>query len=247
MEILLVNDDGIYAEGILTLARVLSKRHNVVIVAPHKQMSGTSHSLTFNAYLNYQQLEIIDNVKSYALNGTPADCVKFGIDVILKYKPDLVLSGINKGHNLGTDVIYSGTVNAAVEASVLGIKAIAFSQSVLDDSFLKSAEFINDKLDKLVSLLPQDSSSILSINFPPNQGEQYKGSKVTTVGWRVYNDEYNYVPTKGYYITGHPLPNEKNHASSDEIAVGEGYVSISPIKVDFNDIQLFENIKDSIV
>ncbi|MEG1609366.1 MAG: 5'/3'-nucleotidase SurE, partial [Clostridia bacterium] len=219
MEILLVNDDGIYAKGILTLAKVLSKKHNVIVVAPHKQMSGTGHSLTFNSYLNFQRLEIIDGVKSYVINGTPADCVKFGIEVILGHKPDVVLSGINNGFNLGTDVVYSGTVNASMEASILGVKSMALSQEFVDVDYSAASQFVYDNLERLCAILPDDNRTIWSINFPSSEGENYKNVKFTTVGWRTYDDEYKFEAPKGYYITGKPLVNDTNLPTSDEMAV----------------------------
>lgn len=248
MEILLVNDDGIYSEGILALARALKGNHHVTIVAPHKQMSGTSHALTMNAYLNFQPLEIMEGVASYVLSGTPADCSKFGIEVIVGHKPDLVLSGINKGYNLGSDVLYSGTVNAAIEASALGVKSIAISQDYMADNFDKAAEYIACNLEKLTSMLPDDNRTILSINFPiVDVANGYKGAKVTTVGWRIYEDEYKYNALKGYYITGQPILTEDKLPHSDESAVESDYISISPIKADFNDYALFEKIKNILI
>lgn len=244
MEILLVNDDGIYAKGILTLAEILSQKHNVIIVAPQKQMSGTGHSLTFNSYLNFQELEIIKGIKSYVINGTPADCTKFGVEVILGHKPDLVLSGINNGCNLGTDIVYSGTVNASMEASILGIKSMALSQNYLEKEYVLSSQFVLNNLEKLCELLPSDNRTIFSLNFPCNNGAAYSRVKFATVGWRTYDDEYKFESPKGYFITGKPLFDESNLPTSDEFAIEKGFVTISPIKADFNNFELFEKLKD---
>lgn len=135
MNILITNDDGIYADGILELAKTISDIANVYIVAPHTQRSATGHAITIHDPIMIKEENISDKITSYSISGTPADCVKVGIESILKdIEIDLVLSGINNGPNLGTDVIYSGTVSAAIEGLIQKKPSIAISYDGFDVS-----------------------------------------------------------------------------------------------------------------
>ncbi len=138
MNILLTNDDGIDAEGINTLAELLSKHHNVVMVAPENQRSASSHSITIYEPIIVKQVKKSYNVEAYSISGTPADCVKVALDKLVPDNIDIVISGINKGLNIGNDILYSGTVSAAIEGSMYKVPSIAVS-----------AEFIKNKKRKL--------------------------------------------------------------------------------------------------
>lgn len=246
MNILLVNDDGIYASGIRTLAEELSKNHTVTIAAPNREMSGTGHSVTFWNYLHYVKLNVVEGVDCYAITGTPADCAKFGAEYLLKdRKVDLLISGINNGWNLGTDVIYSGTVNAAAEGAVLGIPSIAVSQKDGLRDYRFTARFVSAHLNRLCELLPEDSSYILSINVPSDDEDAIKGVKFATIGTRKYLDRYEDCGLKGYYITGEPVEEESNGPETDVFNVRAGYITISPVKSDFNDYDAFVKLKDT--
>lgn len=243
MKILIVNDDGIRAKGLGQLALSLSKNHDVTVVAPSKEQSGTSHSLTFHSYLNYKEYPLADSFKSFALEGTPADCVKFGIEIILKREmPDLVISGINNEMNLGTDCMYSGTVNAAIEGSMMGVKSIAVSLACKNNDYDYACKFIEKNLAKFMAVLP-DANTILNINIPNTEEKKISGVCFTTTGTRVYRDEYQFIKDKGYLITGHPIE-VPNFEFSDIIRTEGGYITISPIKVDFTDYKLFNKLKD---
>ena len=245
MNILLVNDDSVYAPGIIALANALKDEHKVTIIAPAKQMSGTSHSITFYSFLNYEKLDIVDGVDSYIVNGTPCDCTKFGMDVIMKREfPDLVISGINKGYNIGTDILYSGTVNAATEGAVFKIKSIAVSQNYDLKSFDFTANFIKKNLDKLMDIIPNEEHIALSINVPTDDPKLLKGAKIATVGLQRYNDYYVYVENKGYHIMGEPLADIGNDEYTDVELIKDNYISISFVKHEFNDYTAFEKNKD---
>ncbi len=245
MNILLVNDDSVYAPGIIALANALKDEHKVTIIAPAKQMSGTSHSITFYSFLNYEKLDIVDGVDSYIVNGTPCDCTKFGMDVIMKREfPDLVISGINKGYNIGTDILYSGTVNAATEGAVFKIKSIAVSQNYDLKSFDFTANFIKKNLDKLMDIIPNEEHIALSINVPTDDPKLLKGAKIATVGLQRYNDYYVYVENKGYHIMGEPLADIGNDEYTDVELIKDNYISISFVKHEFNDYISFEKNKD---
>lgn len=245
MNILLVNDDSIYAPGIITLANVLKKKHKVTVIAPEKQMSGTSHSITFYGYLNYEKLDLIEDVDCYILKGTPSDCVKFGIDVILDGKrPDVVISGINKGYNIGTDILYSGTANAALEGAIFKIKSIALSQNYDCLDFTNAAQFTLDNLEKLMEIIPQNEHVALNINFPTDKKEQIKGCKMTLVGENRYADYYVYVDQRGYAIRGNPIAEIDNLENSDVRQIEKGYITISFMKNEFNSYTTYEKFKD---
>ncbi len=244
MKILLVNDDGIYAPGIMALAKVLKKDHEVTIIAPERQMSGTSHSITFYGYLNFEKLDLLDDVDSYILNGTPADCTKFGMDVILKNeKPDVVISGINNGYNLGTDDVYSGTVNASMEGAISKVKSIAVSQKYGLKSYDYSAEFIAKNLDLFCSMIDEKNRISLSINIPGYR-EEIKGVKIAKVGEIRYNDYYLYEEDKGYHIMGDPIPDLENEADSDVEYNKERYITVSFVKHEYNDLESYNKYKD---
>ena len=245
MNILLVNDDSVYAPGIIALANALKDEHKVTIIAPAKQMSGTSHSITFYSFLNYEKLDIVDGVDSYIVNGTPCDCTKFGMDVILNGNyPDLVISGINKGYNIGTDILYSGTVNAATEGAVFKIKSIAVSQNYDLKSFDFTANFIKKNLYKLMDIIPAEKHIALSINVPTDDEKILKGAKIATVGLQRYNDYYVYVENKGYHIKGEPLADIGNNEYTDVELIKDNYIAISFVQHEFNAFDAFEKNKD---
>lgn len=244
MKILLVNDDGLYAKGILTLAERLSAEHSVTVIAPDSERSGSGRSLTFHNALNYMQMAVSENFESYILSGTPSDCTKFGIDTIMRGdKPDVVISGINNTCNIGTDIAYSGTVNAALEACMHGVYGIAVSYDCRDNDYTYVADFVAENLEFLTGLLPTDKNTIFNINFPSVPPE-LKGVRFSTTGDRKYSDEYQYVEGSGYFITGYPLADENNDGNTDVVLNAQGYATISPVRLNFNDTALFEAVKD---
>lgn len=135
MRVLLTNDDGIYSPGINSLAREMAKIAQVTVVAPDRERSATAHAITMHKPLRAEKINVSgSNIEGWMVNGTPSDCIKLALEVLLDFTPDMVISGINRGYNLGTDVIYSGTVSAAIEAALLGIPAIALSAEAGDMS-----------------------------------------------------------------------------------------------------------------
>lgn len=240
MKILLVNDDGIYSNGIIDLAKKLSSQHDIVIIAPEIQSSNSSHTMSFKNPINFKEIFLSENFNSYSLKGTPVDCVKFGLEVILDYKPDLIISGINDSPNVGTDVLYSGTVNAAIEGAMHGIKSIAISQE--GDMFQNSIDFIYENLEKIVEAIPSEDI-MLNINIPPDFKKEIK---VAETGHRQYKDWYEFVENEGYYLKGYTLKSEKNFYKTDSEYYDEGYITISPIKINFNDKKAIKYLKDRI-
>lgn len=241
MNLLLTNDDGIYAEGLETLVSALCKDHKLYIAAPTHHQSAKSHSITLFEPIFISEIDKFDHknvIRQTAVSGTPADCVKIAIGELFKdVKFDLVISGINHGPNLGNDIIYSGTVAAAIEASFHGIPSIAASLYGRSDyDFRKAASYIKDNIDKLLGLI-EDPSMILNINFP--FGESYKGTKITELGRMSYinlfDQRTNPHGKKYYWIGGEPAKDlEENHENTDVTAIIDNYVTITPLSFNFS-------------
>lgn len=235
--ILLTNDDGVYSEGVTLLARELAGLGEVVVVAPDREQSATSHSLTLTRPLRMQKLD----GNRYAVDGTPTDCVTLAVLWLLKdAPPDIIVSGINFGLNVGDDVTYSGTVSATFEGSLLGIPSIAFSQEVEEGfSFARSARlarrFVGNLLDE--PDLPRDL--LLNVNFPAHEP---RGVRFTRLGKRVYKQSIveNVDPRgrKYYWIAG--TPEWQEDSGTDHEAVQSGWVSVSPLHLDLTDYRGLE-------
>ncbi len=247
MAILLTNDDGIYSEGLLTLAKELKDIDDVVVVAPDGERSSVGHAITLRRPLRVQRVDRMINVDSgvelYTCDGTPVDCVVLGISEIMKgRKIKAVVSGINRGLNLGIDIIYSGTVAAAMEGALLGLTAVAVS-TIADDpsAFSTAALFIKDFLPKIVRRgLPEHT--FLNINVPKSP----RGVKFTKQGYKVYSGRVvNYKDPWGkvcFWIGGDVL--EKFEDSSDIWAVSQGYISITPLHVDLTNYKCLKLLEE---
>jgi len=235
MLILLTNDDGIYAEGIIELEKALKRVADVLVFAPDREQSASSHSLTLERPLRIHERD----KKHYACDGTPTDCILLAVHGILKHKlPDLVISGINHGSNMGEDVTYSGTVAAAIEGANLGIPSVAVSNIDAANfaSFKPAAQFVA-KLVRQFGKLGLDSSTFLNINFPRLKGDKFTRYHITKLGRREYRDiviENTDPRGKHYYWIGGESTWE-DIDGSDFKAVSEGFVSISPLKMNFSD------------
>jgi len=243
MLVLLTNDDGIYAEGLNALAAEIKRFAEVLVVAPDREQSASSHSFTLNRPLRINQR----GPNRYSCDGTPTDCVMLATHGILKNRmPDLLISGINHGANMGEDVTYSGTVAAAIEGSILGIKSLAVSNTDTEniDSYKPAAKFIA-KFIKQIDKFNFPTDLFLNINFPALYGTKFSEYRYTKLGKRVYNDiviEKTDPRGKNYYwIAGESV--WKNVDGSDYEAVSTGAVSISPLKVNFSDVDALDRMK----
>ena len=234
--ILLSNDDGVNARGLRTLREALRVLGDVVTVAPATEQSAGSHSLTLSRPLRHRALE--DDLHS--VDGTPADCIYVALyrERFLPRWPDLVVSGINHGYNLGTDTFYSGTVAAAREAALRGIPAIAFSLGPKGsfEEAAKVATVIAGRMLEAPGGGEGERGPLLSVNFPPET--PYRGLRATRLGRRVYLDEVTVRRDprgKEYYWIGGPGAHHEPMSGSDTEAVDEGYVSITPLVLDATD------------
>lgn len=241
MRILTVNDDGIDAVGLRVLTETLAARHDVVTVAPESERSAFSHSISIHSDIRVTALD--GSNRAYSISGTPADCVKLGVLHLFRDNPpELVVSGINNGSNLGSDVMYSGTVSAALEAAYLGIRGIAVSLSDWnrpEEYYVRAARLVADRLDTLLALgLPV--STILNINYPC--AAPFKGLAAARIGLNVYDDVY--VEGGEYVrIQGHPVPHDGNEPDCDVELIKAGYATVSPISIDRNDYKSLARMK----
>ena len=235
--ILVTNDDGISAPGIRALISVMKTIGDVVVVAPDSPQSATGHAITINSTLSINKINIDPDVDSeYSCSGTPVDCVKFAVNEILDRKPDLCVSGINHGSNSSINVIYSGTLSAAVEAGIEGIPAIGFS--LLDYNwnadFEPAKSFIKKiTLQVLANGLPD--GVILNVNFPKLKEDEIKGIKICRQAKAMWMEEFdkrqNPQGRDYYWLTG-KFVNLDNGEDTDEWALEKGYISIVPVQFD---------------
>lgn len=253
LKILVTNDDGIHAGGIQLLSRVLfeSGRYRITIVAPDHERSAVGHAITMHRPLRVEQVNFLHNpaLQGWSVNGTPSDCVKLAVEALLEERPDLVISGINRGSNLGTDVLYSGTVSAAVEGVILGLPAVAISLAGGEESedFIYAAEFIHDLIPALMEEgLPE--GTLLNINVP--QGlDSIKGARVTRLGARRYRNSFDRrTDPRGltYYWLAGELVEEEEGENSDVRAVRDGYISITPVHLNLTDEAMIPDLKKMI-
>lgn len=242
---LLVNDDGIFAPGLKALMESVEGAGEVVVVAPDRERSGMGHAITVNQPLRVKQIK-----QGYMVNGTPADCVKMAVEA-LDFQPDFVLSGINAGSNLGTDVLYSGTVAAALEGVLNGIPSIAVSLCGSAQYLSTAGELLRELLFgepgllKRPELLPD--GGVLNINIPALPREEIKGILLTRLGVRKYEGllQRRQDPNGHYYywMGGTPAPLESDELEIDLVAVDQGYISITPLQFDLTFHQELNRLK----
>lgn len=235
--ILITNDDGVSAPGLRALISVMSEIGEVVVVAPDKPQSGMGHAITTNntLYLNKISKEN-DSILEYSCSGTPVDCVKLAVNEILKKKPDLCVSGVNHGSNSSINVIYSGTMSAAVEAGIEGIPAIGFS--LLDYDWNADFETMKPFIQKITSEvlengLPKDI--VLNVNFPKLKKENIKGIKICRQAKALWVEKFYKRQTpqgRDYYWLAGEFVNQDKGEDTDEWALENGYISVVPVQFD---------------
>ncbi len=244
IHILVTNDDGIHAEGIQYLSQVLHSEgqgFRLSIIAPDRERSAVGHAITMHQPLRVQKLSFIHNreLSGWAVNGTPSDCVKLAIEAILKDKPDLVVSGINRGSNLGTDVLYSGTVSAAVEGLIMGIPSVAVSltDSGEEKDYIFAARFICKLIPAFISCGIK-ASTLININIPVHT-DLINGARATSLGTRRYKNIFDQrVDPRGsiyYWLAGELVDDDPENQDSDTKAIRENYISVTPVHFNLTD------------
>ncbi len=247
MKILVSNDDGISSVGINKLVEELKKIGEVIVVAPATEQSAAGHSITMKNPLRVKKHFVNNSLFGYAVNGTPADCIKMGIKNILIEKPDLVISGINNGSNAAINVIYSGTVSAAREAAIMDVPSLAISVDSHTPKHYEYAAKLAAKLAKLVCEKKLRTGTLLNVNVPDLPEEEIKGIALTKQGISRWDDFFEErVDPYGvnyYWLTGKMefLDSEKDR---DVIAIQNGYASVTPIHFDLTDYNMFNTMKD---
>ena len=247
MRLLLVNDDGIHSKGIRILAEELEKDHEVIIVAPDDQRSAQSQAITISKPLVIKKIELEGlKSKAYSVSGTPADCVRVALDKLIDEPVDMVLSGINMGLNVGMDILYSGTVSAAIEANMYKIPSMALSAEWMDGKVdyqiaAKYGRYILEKSkDDIIK-----NNIVLSINTPFLEENQVKGIKVCKIGGVVYdyylmeNNEDNGEMT----LKLEGRRDNELEKDTDRFYLSQGYITITPLHYDFTNFNLLEKVE----
>lgn len=248
MRILVTNDDGIHAQGIQILIQELSTIAEIYLVAPDRERSGTGHAITVFDPIRVVETSLPGIKQGWIVGGTPVDCVKMAIARLVEEKIDLVVSGINHGSNLGTDVLYSGTVSAAAEGVIMGCPAMAISldsHKTQNEHFYYAAKFAS----RIINLLFRqgiDKSTLVNVNIPDLPESEIQGIRVTKLGVRNYDnlfEERKDPRGNTYYWMGGGIMEEEQHEESDVAAINQGYISVTPINLDLTDYQLLQKYR----
>jgi 5'-nucleotidase len=241
--LLLSNDDGINSSGLHALANALSKLGKIYIVAPDREQSASSHALSIHRPLRIEKV----SENSFSVDGTPTDCINIAINGILNNtKPDIIVSGINRGENLGDDITYSGTVSAAIEGTLLGIPSLAVSLQGRNDFEFEAASYFSHLISSYILTNPVPKDTLINMNIPGLPLKEIKGIKITRQGKRLYNDpiiEKTDPRGKKYYWIGGCELESMEMENSDIEAIKKGFVSITPIKLDMTDYSLMMKLE----
>ncbi len=240
--ILVTNDDGVYSPGIQVLAKRLRELDTVVIVAPDRERSAAGHSMTLHRPLLIEELK----ESMFSVNGTPTDCVNIAVKGLLKEVPKLVVSGINKGPNLGDDVTYSGTVAGAIEGLLLGIPSFAISLNAREDFRFADAAEVAARTAERVLKQGLPAGTLLNINVPNIPVAEMQGTRITRLGKRIYHQmTVERVDPRGkkYYWIGGGEPDWEREEGTDLDAVDRKFVSITPLHLDFTDYSSFDRLR----
>lgn len=247
MRILVTNDDGITSGGIQALTAAMARLGEVMVVAPDRQQSAVGHALTVASPLRAVKMQREHASIAYAVNGTPADCVKLGVSTLLPHRPDIVVSGINHGSNTSVNAIYSGTVSAATEGTLMGIPSMAVSLTTFDSlaDMSLAAEVAYDIASRLLDLkLP--AGTLLNVNVPAIDRANYRGMKVTRQGHNAWKDGYDVrKDPQGhpyYWLTGEFITLSEQE-DGDDFAVQQGWTAVTPIHYELTNVAELNRLK----
>ena len=245
--ILIVNDDGIFSEGIKALWEAMSEIGKTTVVAPKSEHSGAGHAITISRPLQSENISLSCGLSGYAVNGTPADSVKFAMSVVMKTKPDILVSGINPGSNVGQSILYSGTVSAAREGTFRGIKSIALSIDGDSQFNYQGAKEVSKTLVNSVINNNLPNHILLNVNIPNIPLSSIKGYKITKQGSMSFTDKFekfnNSRGSSYYWLTAEQEDPDKTN-KSDRIAVKNGFVSITPINSVQTDFEFMDELNN---
>ena len=243
MRILCTNDDGFLARGLRVLSEAARTLGDVSIVAPDREQSATSHALTLHRPLRARK----SRDGAYVVDGTPTDCVIMAVNELLGFQPDFCLSGVNHGANMGEDVLYSGTVAAAMEATVIGVPSVAFSYIGDDFESLDTWQpLLEGFLKQILARNPFPPHTLLNVNLPAVPPDEVNGVKVTSLGQRQYSDSITRTldpKGKEYFWIGGGISAWAGAEDADYRAVGDGYISVTPLHLDLTNYTTLEEIR----
>lgn len=238
LSILLSNDDGIDASGLYALVQEVKKIADVTVVAPDKQQSAVGHAITVNYPLRAIPFRKNDQFFGFAIEGTPADAVKLGVRFLMKSPPDLIISGINHGSNTAINILYSGTVSAATEGTILGIPSIAVSLTTYGEADFSYAAGFASRLAVIVAKHGLPEGTLLNVNVPAVPASEIRGIIVTKQGTSKWEDTFDVrrdpANREYFWLTGKMIVTDTD-SDSDLIAVRKNYVSVTPIRYDLTD------------
>ncbi|MBS1780525.1 MAG: 5'/3'-nucleotidase SurE [Bacteroidetes bacterium] len=245
--ILITNDDGITAPGIRNLVDAVKDLGEVIVVAPDSPQSGMGHAITIGEPLRLHKSNVFDGIDSWECSGTPVDCVKLARDKILHRKPDLCLSGINHGANHSINIIYSGTMSAAMEAAIEGIPSVGFS--LLDFSYDADFSIAGHVARTIAAQMLQTAMpahTLLNVNIPKVYGEEFRGIRICRQAYAKWQEEFDHrVDPRGkdyYWMTG-KFMNMDEREDTDVQALQNGFASVVPVKFDFTDERMKQNLQ----
>jgi len=239
--ILVTNDDGITAPGIRALVEAVRHLGEIVVVAPDSPQSGTGHAITIGHPLRLNKVHIFEGIEAWQCSGTPVDCVKLARDKVLQRKPDICVSGINHGANHSINIIYSGTMSAAMEAAIEGIPSVGFS--LLDYAFEADFTIAGQVATQIATRMLRDplpAHTLLNVNIPAVKESGYKGIRLCRQAYAKWEEEFDHrIDPRGkdYYWMVGAFRNLDEGTDTDVIALQEGYTSVVPVKFDFTDMQ----------
>lgn len=245
--ILVTNDDGITAPGIRNLVEAVKDLGKVVVVAPDKAQSGMGHAITIGVPLRLHKVNIFEDIEAWQCTGTPVDCVKLAVDKILHQKPDICISGINHGANHSINVIYSGTMSAAVEAAIESIPSVGFSllDYAIDADFTAARQYARLIVEQMLKS-DNEKHTVLNVNFPIAKPEEIKGVKICRQAYAKYEEDFleriDPHGRKYYWLTGE-FVNFDEGTDTDVWALANNYVSVVPVQFDLTHYKLKERLE----
>ena len=230
--ILIVNDDGIYSPGIKALSDAMIQIGEVTIVAPDKEQSAKSHSISLTDPIRIKSVKLKNGLEGWSVGGTPVDCTKIALQELLNQKPDLIISGINQGANLGHNLVYSGTISAAYEGAILGVPSAAISLDTFEGKNFSGSKYVAITIAKHLLNHALPKGTMLNVNVPNIAKKDIKGFLITKQGNRIFKDIFEKrIDPRGheyFWIKGEMIDNDSS-IDYDGKAVSSGYVSITPI------------------
>jgi 5'/3'-nucleotidase len=244
--ILVTNDDGVTSPGLHALLEAMRELGRVSMVAPEVERSAVGHAITRHSPLRVKEFALNGKMAGYAVNGTPADCVKLAVSTLLEQRPDLVVSGINLGPNTATNIIYSGTVSAATEARILGIQSIAISVGTFNDPIWETSTIFAQRIARLVLKHALPPKVLLNVNVPNLALEEVKGVRITRQGDSGYEDRFE------SHADSRSAPSYRSAASyrmsdvddgTDALALAQGFVSVTPISFDLTKFEMLDELR----